>query len=62
MKHNVRSVRDKSVTNRQEAVGVAKHDLITSGAFWFSMTEIRYPPSAKLPHKDDAVADPKPHV
>lgn len=62
MKHDVRRVRDKPITSRQETVGFAEHDLITSGAFGFRVKEIGYPPSTKLSYKDEAVADPKPHV
>ena len=62
MKHDMRRVRDESIMSRQETVGFAEHDPITSGTFGFRVKGIRYPPSSKLSHKDQAIADPKPHV
>ena|SRR6516164_6639626 len=62
VKHDVRRVRDKPITGRQEAVGIAKHDLITSGTFRFWPEKIGYPPSANLSEKNSAVANPKPQV
>jgi|SRR5215469_2053518 len=44
MKHDMRRVRDKSITSRQKTVGFTEHDLITSGAFRFRVKEIGYPP------------------
>lgn len=62
VKRDVRCVRDKPITTRQETVGLPEHDLETSGTFGFWVKEIGYPPCSKLSHKDHAIADPKPYV
>ena len=58
--HEVRRVRDESVANRQERMGIAEHDAIARRPFWIRCEQIGYPPSSDLTEEKHHIRNPKP--